>query len=93
MKVLEDIKKVILSDENLDACIAEISSKKVADRYLNTITNLTNPKQYKLDEESESVLNEEKAKKELIELKRMVNLHSIHTRQIQQIQKIFYLIQ
>lgn len=74
MKVLEDIKKVILSDENLDACIAEISSKKVADRYLNTITNLTNPKQYKLDEESESVLNEEKAKKELIELKSNMTL-------------------
>lgn len=74
MKVLEDIKKVILGDENLDACIAEISSKKVADRYLNTITNLTNPKQYKLDEEDESVLNEERAKEELAELKSNMTL-------------------
>jgi len=69
MKVLEDIKKVIQGDENLDACIAEISSKKIADRYLNTITNLTSPRQYKLDETDENVLNEEQARKELSELK------------------------
>ena len=69
MKVLEDIKKVIQGDENLDACIAEISSKKIADRYLNTITNLTNPRQYKLDETDENVLNEEQAREELSELK------------------------
>ena len=69
MKVLEDIKNVILGNEGLDACIAEISSKKVIDRYLNTITNFKNPRQYKLSEDTEGVLNEEEAKKELLELK------------------------
>lgn len=74
MKVLEDIKKVIQGDESLDACIAEISSKKIADRYLNTLVNFTNPRQYKLDEEDSSILNEEKAKEELAELKSNMTL-------------------
>lgn len=65
-KVLNDIKDTILGTGKYNAVLVEISSKKVGNRYLNTITN-TNPDQYYFVEEN--VLSREEALKKLNELK------------------------
>lgn len=69
MKVLEDIKNTIQSNENFSATIVEISSKKVGGQFLNTITKTSPTTQYKLTEFDSSVMNREQAEKELERLR------------------------
>jgi len=73
MKSLEDIRSVIANTEGYSAVIAEISSKKVGSQFLNTVINLETPKQYVLDNSGDNFLNEEKAEKELNDLKEKMN--------------------
>lgn len=73
IKVLDDIKNVINSTGEYKAILAEISSKKVAGQFLNTLINTENPQQYKLMEFSDDILNEKEAKKELDEMKSLMN--------------------
>lgn len=73
MKVLEDIKEIINSTEEYEACLVEISSKRVAGQFLNTIINKEEPKQYKLTDFSDDIMNEEESKKELEKMKELMS--------------------
>ena len=73
MKVLEDIKEIINSTEEYEACLVEISSKRVAGQFLNTIINKEEPKQYKLTDFSDNIMNEEESKKELEKMKELMS--------------------
>ena len=61
MKVMEDITKVINTENNgLKATIVEISSKKVVNQFMNTVINKTGVKQYLIqDFESPGLLDKE----------------------------------
>lgn len=73
LKALEDIRSVIANTEGYSAVIAEISSKKVGNQFLNTIINLETPKQYTLDNFGENILNKEESEEELRKLKEKMN--------------------
>lgn len=73
MKVLEDIREIIINDGKYEADIAEISSKKVNNQFLNTVLNKTNPTQYKLVELPEDTLDEKAAKDELNKMRELMN--------------------
>lgn len=73
MKVLEDIKSIINSTEEYEATIVEISSKRVAGQFLNTIINREDPKQYKLTSFSENIMDEKKSKEKLEEMKNLMS--------------------
>lgn len=73
LKALEDIRSVIANTEGYSAVIAEISSKKVGNQFLNTIINLETPKQYTLDNSGENILNKEESEEELRKLKEKMN--------------------
>ena len=73
-KVLEDIRDIIQENTDYVAQIAEISSKKVGTQFINTITNISNPQQYRLsDLDPELVLDEEAARKELESMRQLMN--------------------
>lgn len=72
MKVLEDITEVINSTEEYEASIVEISSKKIAGQFLNTVTS-ENPKQYKLSVFEDNIMNEEQSNLELERLKSLMS--------------------
>jgi hypothetical protein len=74
MKAIEDIRSVIANTEGYSAIIAEISSKKVGNQFLNTIVNLETPTQYRLDNFGDNILNKEKAEEELQKLKEKMNI-------------------
>lgn len=73
MKVLEDIKSIINSTEEYEATIVEISSKRVAGQFLNTIINRENPKQYRLTDFSDDIMDEKKSKEKLEEMKNLMS--------------------
>lgn len=73
MKVLEDIENIINSTEEYEAKIVEISSKKVAGQFLNTITNKEDPKQYKLTNFSDNIMDEKRSKEKLEEMKNLMS--------------------
>lgn len=73
IKVLEDIESIINSTEEYEAKIVEISSKKVAGQFLNTITNKEDPKQYKLTNFSDNIMDEKRSKEKLEEMKNLMN--------------------
>ena len=73
-KVLEDIRDIIQENTDYVAQIAEISSKKVGTQFINTITNISDPQQYRLsDLDPELVLDEEAARKELESMRQLMN--------------------
>lgn len=72
MKVLEDIKEVINSTEEYEASLVEISSKKIAGQFLNTVIN-DNPKQYKLTDFSENIMDEKAARDYLEKIKGLMS--------------------
>lgn len=69
-KTLQDIKD-ILSDK-YSAIIAEISSVKKNGMFLNTLTNTHNPEKYLITEYDDTILDEEKAKNELNQVKSLM---------------------
>lgn len=69
-KMLEDIRE-ILSDK-YDATIAEISSVKKGNQYLNTITNTHNPEKYLISDFGEDTLDQEGAERELNSLRELM---------------------
>lgn len=73
LKVLEDIKNIISGSEGFNAALAEIKSKKVAGQFLNTVTCTSDPKQYKITELSDDIMNEEESKAELEKMKNLMN--------------------
>lgn len=73
MKVLEDMKEIINSTEEYEACLVEISSKKVAGQFLNTIINKEEPQQYKLTDFSTNIMDEKKSREELERMKGLMN--------------------
>lgn len=73
MKVLEDMKEIINSTEEYEACLVEISSKKVAGQFLNTIINKEEPQQYKLTDFSTNIMNEKESREELERMKGLMN--------------------
>lgn len=73
LKVLEDIKNIISESEGYNAVLAEIKSKKLAGQFLNTITCTSDPKQYKITELSDDIMNEKESRAELERMKSMMN--------------------
>lgn len=73
LKVLEDIKNIIAGSEGYKAVLAEIKSRKVAGQFLNTVTNTMNPKQYKIENLSEDIMNESESRAELERMKGMMD--------------------
>jgi len=74
MRVLEDIKDIIQENTEYTAQIAEISSKKVGSQFMNTITNIDNPQQYRLENLDPSiVLDETAAREELERMRELMN--------------------
>ncbi len=73
MKVLEDMRNIISSKDEYNAVIAEISSKKIAGQFLNTIKSTSDIKQYKLTEFTSDIMNEEESNKELAKLKEFMD--------------------
>lgn len=73
MKVLEDIKNIIVNTGGYSAIVAEISSKRVAGQFLNTLIETENPKQYKLTEFDSSIMNEEQARAELGRMRELMS--------------------
>ena len=53
--------------------VAEISSKKIGSQFINTITNIDNPQQYRLESFGENVLDEAAAKAELEGMMELMN--------------------
>lgn len=73
LKVLEDIKNIIAGSEGYKAVLAEIESKKVAGQFLNTVTCTVDPKQYKIENLSEDIMNESESRAELEKMKGMMD--------------------
>lgn len=73
LKVLEDIKNIIAGSEGYKAVLAEIKSKKVAGQFLNTVTSTMDPKQYKIENLSEDIMNESESRAELERMKGMMD--------------------
>jgi len=73
MKSLEDIRSAIANTGDYSAVIAEISSKKIGNQFLNTVINLETPEQYTLNNSGDNFLNKEKAEEELGKLKEKMN--------------------
>lgn len=68
MKVMEDIAKVINTEDNgLKATVIEISSKKVVNQYLNTITKKTDVKQFLIQDLSSSDLMDKETSQKVLE--------------------------
>lgn len=74
LKVLEDIKEVISAHNGYHACLAEISSKKVAGQFLNTVTKLEGIEQYELTEFDANIMDREKSMSELDKLRESMNI-------------------
>ena len=73
LKVLEDIRGIINDSDEYNAVLSEISSHKVAGQFLNTVIKTGNPKQYKIVDLPESVMDEEKSKEELQRMKGLMD--------------------
>lgn len=73
LKVIEDIRNTITENTEYVAQIAEISSKKIGSQFINTITNIDNPQQYRLESFGDNVLDEEQARKELENMMELMN--------------------
>lgn len=73
LKVLDDIKEVINETKEYNAVLSEISSKKVAGQFLNTVIKTDNPRQYKIKKFSDQILNEEKSRAELQRIKSLMD--------------------
>jgi hypothetical protein len=68
MKVMEDIAEVInTEDSGLKATVAEISSKKVVNQYLNTVTKKTEVEQYLIPNLDDPGLLDKEASLKLLE--------------------------
>jgi hypothetical protein len=73
LKVIEDIRNTISENTEYVAQIAEISSKKIGSQFINTITNIDNPQQYRLENFGDNVLDEQKAREELENMMELMN--------------------
>lgn len=71
VKVLEKIQNIL--NEKYNACLAEISSIKVGEQFLNTLVNTTSPKQYELTEFGNNVLDKDGAQKEIGRMRNLMN--------------------
>ncbi len=62
---LENIRSIIDSNNEYQACLAEISSKKVGTQYINTLVDLENPQQYRIEDPGIKLLGRKEALEEL----------------------------
>lgn len=76
MKVMEDIAKVINTEDNgLKAVVVEISSKKVVNQFMNTVTKKTGAEQFLIqDLEGPGLLNKEESLNLLESLKSQLSV-------------------
>ena len=72
-KVLDDI-RAILEENGYTAFLCEISSKRLGNQFINTITNADNPQQYIIDKFDEDILGEKESKLYLKELREKLNV-------------------
>ena len=72
IKVLEKIKDDLINN-GYSACLTEITSRKVNDRFLNTLNCTTGANQYKLSVFDENMLDEQAAKKKLSDMKELMD--------------------
>lgn len=68
-ETLEAIGKLLSGPGDFTTKVVEISSRKVGDQFLNTVTNEEDPKQYLVDKIPENLMSREEALKELESLK------------------------
>lgn len=73
MKGIEGMRDIILGSGEYDAVIVEISSKRVAGQFINTVINNTDPKQYEVTDFPEGVMNREEAIKEVERMKELLS--------------------
>lgn len=73
LKVLDDIRGIIDETKEYSAVLSEISSKKIAGQFLNTVINTGSPHQYKITNFSDQILDEEKAREELGKMKALMD--------------------
>lgn len=73
LKVIEDIRDIIMENTDYIAQVAEISSRRSGSQFINTITNTTNPQQYRIEEFDDTVLDESEARKELGEMRELMS--------------------
>ena len=74
MKVLNNIKGVIETYQGYSASIVEISSRRVADQFLNTVIKTQDIQQYELTDLGDDVMDRGKAIQELDHLKEKLNV-------------------
>lgn len=73
LKVLEDIKEIINNSKEFNAVLSEISSKKIAGQFLNTVIKVGNPKQYRITEFPDSIMDETRSREELQRMKLLMD--------------------
>lgn len=76
LKTLENIRDFIAANKEFRARIAEISSTRVDDQFLNTITEIENPTQYRIEDLPSDVITKEEAYEELEKLKNDMTLRT-----------------
>lgn len=76
LKTLENIRDFIAANKEYRARIAEISSTRVDDQFLNTITEIENPTQYRIEDLPGDVITKEEAYEELEKLKNDMTLRT-----------------
>ena len=74
MKVLENIREILNTHKGYRAVIVEISSKKIAGQFLNTVTKTEDIEQYMITDFGDDIMDREASIKELEELKKYMNL-------------------
>lgn len=73
LETLNNIKDIISDSKDYNAVLAEISSRRVGNQFINTLTNTKNPEQYRLKSPDSGLFDETGAKKELERLKGLMN--------------------
>lgn len=73
LKVLENIKNIIAETKGYNAVLAEISSKKVSNQFLNTLIKTNDINQYKITEFSSDIMDEVQSREELSKMKELMN--------------------
>jgi hypothetical protein len=73
MRTLTNIKEFIESNKDYKAQLVEISSKKIGDQFINTVINVDNPQQYKLEELPKNIMTKEEVLEELEHMKNQMS--------------------
>lgn len=73
MKVLEDIRDIIIQTGGYKAHVAEISSIRCGGQFLNALTGKEEPKQYKITELGSNIMGELEARAELARMRDLMS--------------------